>query len=228
MLYLEPDFEDVLVGAVPLSERRMIAAEVTGIFSPKTDADAAWLDDARLGAPVIRDTDQRRYVYGFGLFAPSAYGEVADATVPLPLRYSWRYDVDASGFDAGTIDRLDSDVRKLDASFGESTFGQRLGTGVRTGLSEVLTDYPERPGRGRRGDCDRRSRPSRARARRRRPSRRPRGESPRREHRARPLARRRVVAGARRRGGGGGRGRSPGRVARDTRSPSCSSTAVAS
>ena len=141
VLYLEPDFEDVLVGAVPLSERRMIAAEVTGIFSPKTDADTAWLDDARLGAPVIRDTDQRRYVYGFGLFAPSAYGEVADATVPLPLRYSWRYDVDASGFDAGTIDRLDSDVRKLDASFGESTFGQRLGTGVRTGLSEVLTDY---------------------------------------------------------------------------------------
>ena len=141
VLYLEPDFEDVLVGGVPLSERRMIAAEVTGIFSPKTNADAAWLDDARLGAPVIRDTDQRRYVYGFGLFAPSAYGEVADATVPLPLRYSWRYDVDASGFDAGTIDRLDSDVRKLDASFGESTFGQRLGTGVRTGLSGVLTDY---------------------------------------------------------------------------------------
>jgi putative ABC transport system permease protein len=141
VLYLEPDFEDVLAGAVPLSERRMIAAEVTGIFSPKRDADAAWLDDARLGAAVTRDTDQRRYVYGFGLFAPAAYGEVADASAPLPLRYSWRYDVDASGFDAGTIDRLDSDVRKLDASFGESTFGQRLGTGVRTGLSEVLTDY---------------------------------------------------------------------------------------
>jgi putative ABC transport system permease protein len=141
VLYLEPDFEDVLAGAVPLSERRMIAAEVTGIFSPKTDADAAWLDDARLGAAVTRDTDQRRYVYGFGLFAPSAYGEVADASAPLPLRYTWRYDVDPSGFDAGTIDRVDSDVRKLDASFGESTFGQRLGTGVRTGLSEVLTDY---------------------------------------------------------------------------------------
>jgi putative ABC transport system permease protein len=141
VLYLEPDFEDVLVGPVPLSERRMIAAEVTGIFAPKTDADRAWLEDERLGAPVIRDTDQRRYVYGFGLFAPSAYGEVVAATAPLPMRYSWRYDVDASGFDASTIDRLESDVRELDASFGESTFGQRLGTGVRTGLSEVLTGY---------------------------------------------------------------------------------------
>jgi putative ABC transport system permease protein len=141
VLYLEPDFEDVLVGPVPLSERRMIAAEVTGIFAPKTEADRAWLEDARLGAPVTRDTDQRRYVYGFGLFAPSAYAQIADATAPLPMRYSWRYDVDPSGFDAGTIDRLDSDVRELDASFGESTFGQRLGTGVRTGLSEVLTGY---------------------------------------------------------------------------------------
>ena len=141
VLYLEPDFEDVLVGPVPLSERRMIAAEVTGIFVPKTEADRAWLDDARLDRAVVRDTDQRRYVYGFGLFAPTAYGEVADATVPLPLRYSWRYDVDASGFDAGALDRLDSDVRELDASFGESTFGQRLGTGVRTGLSEVVTNF---------------------------------------------------------------------------------------
>ena len=141
VLYLEPDFQDVLVGPVPLSERRMVAAEVTGIFAPKTDADRAWLDDARLDRASVRDTDTRRYVYGFGLFAPTAYGEVADATVPLPLRYSWRYDVNASGFDAGALDRLDSDVRQLDASFGESTFGQRLGTGVRTGLSEVVTKY---------------------------------------------------------------------------------------
>ena len=141
LLYLEPDFEDVLVGPVPLSERRMIAAEVTGIFVPKKDADRAWLDDARLDRATVRDTDQRRYVYGFGLFAPTAYDEVVDATFPLPLRYSWRYDVDAGDFDAGALDRLDADVRKLDASFGESTFGQRLGTGVRTGLSEVVTEF---------------------------------------------------------------------------------------
>jgi len=141
VLYLEPDFEDVLVGPVPLSERRMIAAEVTGTFVPKNDADRGWLDDAKLDRAVTRDTDQRRYVYGFGLFAPSAYGEVAEATAPLPMRYSWHFDVDAGGFDAGGLDRLDSDVRKLDATFGETTFGQRLGTGVRTGLSDVLAAY---------------------------------------------------------------------------------------
>ena len=140
-LYLAPDFEDPLVSEVPLSERPMVAVRVVGLFAPKTPADRAWLEDARLGRAVTRDTDQRRYVYGFGLFAPDAYGDVADATKPLPLRYSWRYDVDASGFDAGALDRLASDVRQLDARFGESTYGQRLGTGVRTGLSHVLASY---------------------------------------------------------------------------------------
>lgn len=141
ILYLAPDFEDTLVGEVPLSERPMVAVRVTGFVAPKTAEDRAWLDDARLGRAVVRDTDQRRYIYGYGLFAPDAYGDIAQATRPLPLRYSWRYDVDASGFDAGSLDRLDSDVRRLDARFGESTFGQRLGTGVRTGLSDVLASY---------------------------------------------------------------------------------------
>jgi len=141
VLYLAPDFEDTLVGAVPLSERPMVAVEVVGLLAPKTEGDSAWLADARLGRAVIRDTDQRRFVYGWGLFGASAYGEVAKATAPLPLRYSWRYDVDASGFDAGALDRLDADVRRLDARFGESTFGQRLGTGVRTGLTDVITRY---------------------------------------------------------------------------------------
>ena len=141
VLYMAPDFEDPLVSEVPLSERPMVAVRVTGLLAPRTAADRAWLEDARLGRAVTRDTDLRRYIYGFGLFAPKAYGDVADATKPLPLRYSWRYDVNANGFDAGGLDRLASDVRELDARFGESTYGQRLGTGVRTGLSSVLADY---------------------------------------------------------------------------------------
>jgi putative ABC transport system permease protein len=141
VLYLAPDFQDTLVNEVPLSERPMVAAKVVGLLAPKSPADKAWLDDARLGRATIRDTDQRRFVYGWGLFAPGAYADVASATQPLPLRYSWRYDVDASGFDAGALDRLDADVRELDSRFGETTFGQRLGTGVRTGLAEVLARY---------------------------------------------------------------------------------------
>jgi putative ABC transport system permease protein len=141
LLYLAADSTDPLVGEVPLSERRLFAARVTGIFAPRQAADAAWLADARLGRAVTKDTDLRRFVYGYGLFANAAYGTVSAATEPLPLRYSWRYAVDAEGFGAGDFDRLQADIRRLDSRFGESTFGQRLGTGVRTGLSRVFARY---------------------------------------------------------------------------------------
>ena len=141
LLYLAADSTDPLVGEVPLSERRLFAARVTGIFAPKGPADAAWLQEARLGRARTRDTDQARFVYGYALFSPTAYPGVAAATQPLPLRYTWRYAVDASGFEAGDFDRLQADLRRLESRFGESTFGQRLGTGVRTGLSRVFAEY---------------------------------------------------------------------------------------
>jgi putative ABC transport system permease protein len=145
-LYLAPDPQDPLVDEVALSERSMFVAEVSGLLTPRAAGDKAWLDDARLGRAVTRDTDTRRYVYGYALFAGPAYGEVARATQPLPLRYAWRYEVDASNLEARDFDRLEAGVRLLDSRFGETTFGQRLGTGVRTGLSGVLAGY--------RADCD--------------------------------------------------------------------------
>jgi putative ABC transport system permease protein len=141
VLYVVPDSTDPLADEVPLSERSMFVVRVSGLFEPRDPGDKAFLDDARLGRAVTRDTDTRRFVYGFGLVSPDAYGEIAAATRPLPLRYSWRYDVDATGFDASDFDSLEADVRALNARFGETTFGQRLGTGVHTGLTDVLAGY---------------------------------------------------------------------------------------
>ena len=108
----------------------MFVVRVSGLFEPRDPGDKAVLDDARLGRAVTRDTDTRRFVYGFGLVSPDAYGEIAAATRPLPLRYSWRYDVDATGFDASDFDSLEADVRALNARFGETTFGQPSGRAV--------------------------------------------------------------------------------------------------
>ena len=213
VLYLEPDFEDVLVGAVPLSERRMIAAEVTGIFSPKTDA------DARLA--------RRR--------APRRPGDPRHGSAPLRLRLrplravGLRRGGRRDGPPAAALlvalrrrrERLrrghDRPVGVRRAQAGRELRGVDVRPAARDGRTHRAFRgahrLSERPGRGRRGDRDRRSRPPGARARRRRPSRRPRGKPPRREHRARPLARRRVVAGARRRGRGRDRGRTSGRAA---------------
>jgi putative ABC transport system permease protein len=137
-LYLAPDSQDTLVRDVPLSEHRFIAVEISGLVGPRTSGDTAWLRDSRLGRAATRDTDTQRFVYGYALFAPVAYGEVARAVEPFQLRYEWRYDVDANDFDAGDFDRFQTDVHRLDAEFGQTTYGQTLGVGVRTGLSEVL------------------------------------------------------------------------------------------
>jgi putative ABC transport system permease protein len=138
LVFLAPDTQDTLVRDVPLSEHRFLAARVTGILEPVGGGGNSWLRDSRLGRPVIRDTDLRRFVFGYGLFAREAYGDVARAVRPFPLRYEWRYDIDAGDFDAGDFDRFQADVRRLDAEFGQTTYGQTVGVGVRTGLSEVL------------------------------------------------------------------------------------------
>ena len=140
-LYLAPDTQDTLVRDVPLSEHRFIAVQITGLVAPRTPADEAWLRDSRLGRAATRDTDTRRYVYGYGLFAGSAYADVARASGLFPLRYEWRYDVDATHFDAGRLDAFQADVRRLDAEFGQSTYGQTVGVGARSGLSAVLARF---------------------------------------------------------------------------------------
>lgn len=140
-LYLAPDPQDTLVRDIPLSEHRFIVVDVTGIIQPRTAADGGWLDDSRLGRAVTRDTETQRFVYGYALFAPDAYAALADAVEPFPLRYEWRYDVDAGDFDAGEFDRFQADVRRLDAEFGQTTYGQTVGVGVRTGLSAILARF---------------------------------------------------------------------------------------
>jgi putative ABC transport system permease protein len=141
LLYLAPDSADTLVRDVPLSEHRFIAVRVTGLVDARSAADQPWLRDSRLGRAVTRDTDTRRYVYGYALFGADAYGDVLRAVDPFQLRYEWRYDVDASRFQAADFDRFEADVRRLDAEFGQTTYGQTAGAGVRTGLSEVLARF---------------------------------------------------------------------------------------
>jgi putative ABC transport system permease protein len=140
LVFLAPDTQDTLVRDVPLSEHRFLAARVTGIFDARS-GDAEWLYESRLGRPEIRDTEFARLVFSYAFFAGDAYADVSAAMRPFPLRYEWRYDIDASHFDAAGFDRFAADVRRLDAEFGETTYGQTVGVGVRTGLSAVLESF---------------------------------------------------------------------------------------
>ena len=180
---------------------------------PRTDADAAWLDDARLGGGHPRHGPaplrlRLRPLRAVGLRRGGGRDGSPAAALLLALRRGRERLRRGHDRPAG--------LRRAQAG------REPRGVDVRPAARDWRTHrplrgadrLPERPGRGRRRDRDRRGRPPGTRARRCRPSRRPGGEPPRREHRARPLARGRIVAGAWRRGGGRDRGRPSGRSAR--------------
>lgn len=139
-LYLTPADDDPLARDVPVSERRYLALDVVGILAA-ADGERAWLEDSRLGRAVIRDTETARFVYAYGLIAPEAYGELLTAVGPVPLRYEWRYAVEPAAVAGSDTGRLAAAVRRLDAAFGQTTFGQRLGLGARTGLGRILARH---------------------------------------------------------------------------------------
>lgn len=139
-LYALPAADDTLVRSVPVSERPYLGLEVVGIVEPR-GGDAAWLAESRLGTARIRDTDTARFVYGYALVAGEAYNDLLAGAGPLPLRYEWLYLVDPAAVGRSNAERLAADTRSIDSIFGETTFGQRLGLGARTGLGRILERY---------------------------------------------------------------------------------------
>ena len=78
MLYLEPDFEDVLVGAVPLSERRMIA----GVLSNRLRIGMMLGADATAIYPITRGKPLGRLIKKSELHDPNPYNTRAIAGLP--------------------------------------------------------------------------------------------------------------------------------------------------
>ncbi|MGH3036977.1 MAG: hypothetical protein ACRDMU_07325, partial [Gaiellaceae bacterium] len=139
-IYLTPATDDLLVRDVPASQRRYLAADVVGILEA-APADAAWLRESRLGRAVIRDTETQRFVYAYGLFPRKAYGELLAGVGTLPMRYEWRFPVDPGAVADSDVAALAAAVRRLEGIFGQTTFGQRLGLGARTGLGRILARH---------------------------------------------------------------------------------------
>jgi putative ABC transport system permease protein len=139
-VYVLPAPDDPLVRRVAVSDRRHLALDVTGILDVPA-GDEPWLRDSRLGRAAIRDTETARFVYGYALMAPAAYNDVMAGVDPLPLRYGWEYHVDPAAVASSDVAELAAGLRQVDAAFGESTFGQRLGFGVQTGLGRILARY---------------------------------------------------------------------------------------
>jgi putative ABC transport system permease protein len=141
-LFIGPAADDPLVRNIPLTDRRLLAVDVVGILGAR-EGDDAWLRESRLGRAAIRDTETMRFIFGYGLVAGEEYNELLAGVDPLPLRYEWRFLVDPEAVAAQDTGELASEVRQLEAAFGQTTFGQRLGLGVRTGLGRILARHED-------------------------------------------------------------------------------------
>jgi putative ABC transport system permease protein len=139
-IYVLPAPDDPLARDVAVSERRYLSLDVTGFLEGRP-GDETWVRESRLGKAVIRDTETARLVFGYALAAEGSYNELLAGVDPAPLRYEWRHDVDPEAVAETDVGQLAADLRQIDAVLGETTFGQRLGFGVRTGLGRILERY---------------------------------------------------------------------------------------
>lgn len=139
-LVMEPFPDDRLAQSVPRSRQGYIVMEISGLFEVNDVNEAYWLSIPAIDRAVEYDDGMQVHIYATGVMAGGAYEQYLRET-SFPLNYVWRYFVDPASFDAGDLDRLAEDVRRLDAeydTFGSASLGD---TGVTTGLSSIFRRY---------------------------------------------------------------------------------------
>ncbi len=134
---LVPDTDDPLVGAFGFPEPA--AAEVVGLYEVADPNADFWVGDYGLDQPTLVPVGiSVVLVYATALISPDAYPALSELT--WPMRYTFRYFVDPERLDAGMLDQLATDLRRMEgqlASFATTPDPTR--TTLQTGLG-LLTD----------------------------------------------------------------------------------------
>jgi putative ABC transport system permease protein len=112
---------------------------VVGKFVVRDVLAPYWYDDRGLADAAIGGTDDAPIAFATALFAPDAY--VDTLALGLPMRYRWRFFVDPARIDAGAIDVLAADLRRVEAA-NTTTGALRPGsTQFRSGLLDIVERY---------------------------------------------------------------------------------------
>src|SRR6478736_171540 len=114
-------------------------ATVVGTYRVPEPADPYWYDDPAPIRAAVGGTVDNPIAYVSGVIAPDAYADVF--ALDLPTAYRWRFYVDAADTDAGQLDALVPDLRRLKTEF-EAAGGVRDAIpNLRTGLAAVVDRY---------------------------------------------------------------------------------------
>lgn len=119
------------------------AIVVVGTFEISNPADAFWFGDTSLVRPYLRlISPEVGYYDATALMSPDAYAPLMETTseTELPMRYIWRFEVDALRLTADRLSDLVVDVRRMENVFPASPLGPgaRDQTLLRTNLLRLL------------------------------------------------------------------------------------------
>jgi putative ABC transport system permease protein len=115
-LQLVTDSTDKLAGVAVA----YLAISVVGIYQVDDDSANYWFGDTSLEQPQIRSLSQLAQVDDVtALVSADAYPALLDATFAssLPLRYTWRYEVDGNRLRADAAGSLLTDLRRMESVF---------------------------------------------------------------------------------------------------------------
>ena len=136
---LEPDFQDNLIGRGNVPNR--LAVEVVGFIDTLNPNDDYWYADQSLQTPSIYDDGNTTQIYGTGLFSPQAYADLLKDTTPALVKYSWRFYVAPDRFTVAAFGQLQSDVKRLDATYGSAYTARPTDVGASTRLADLFAQY---------------------------------------------------------------------------------------
>jgi putative ABC transport system permease protein len=113
-LHLVPDRDDTLVGGSWQPEAAAI--DIVGIFEVVDPTRDFWVGDRGLHeAALVPIGINVVEIYVHALLSPEAYP--AALQLSYPFRYAFRHTVDAERLDAGRVDALATDLRRMEASY---------------------------------------------------------------------------------------------------------------
>lgn len=146
VVWMAPDPTDSIVRRTPSRNLQYAVCRVVGFIEVNDIDDPWWFADVRLNRAIEYDDGNRVHYYATALIAKDAYPTLLDVVAPMPVQYSWRYFTDTARFDAGDLDQLAADVRRLDAQYPATGLSAPTDTSVRTGLSAIFRRYDAQRG----------------------------------------------------------------------------------
>lgn len=137
-----PDVDDAVARRSASFSFPTVAIEVVGLIELSDPDDGLWFEDPRLHRPSRYDTGVATTFFGFGLVTADGLDGLPRGDASTPFSATWHFGIGPGAIDAATVDRLNEEVRRLEAA--TTTVASPGVATVHTSLGALLDREVER------------------------------------------------------------------------------------